>query len=132
GLVVLLSGLIILQSYSTTTREVEELAHSLFRDLSRQAFHRTREHLGSARDMVGLLQDLSDQGRLSSDRRAPGGEMMAALRSNPDYTWVSLSGEDGAFTGAYRGSDGSTLINSSWIVDGKTKMEEFNISKDGV
>jgi adenylate cyclase len=132
GLVVLLSGVIIIQSYTTTTREVEELAHSLFRDLSKQAFHRTREHLGSARDMVGLLQDLSDQGRLSSDRRGLGGEMMAALRSNPDYTWVSFSGEDGSFTGAYRASDGSTLVNASWIVDGKTKMEEFNISRDGV
>jgi adenylate cyclase len=132
GLVVLLSGLIIIQSHATSTREVEELAHSLFRDLSRQAFHRTREHLGSARDMVGLLQELSDQGRLGQDRRVLGGEMMAALRSNPDYTWVSYSGEDGSFTGAYRASDGSTLVNSSWIVGGKTKMEEFNISRDGV
>ena len=131
GLVVVLAGLIILQSYLTTSREVEELAHSLFRDLSRQAFHRTREHLGSARGMVGLLQDLSDQGRLSQDRRALGGEMMAALRSNADYTWVSFSGEDGSFTGAYRASDGSTLVNASWIVDGKTKMEEFNVAKDG-
>jgi len=131
GLVVLLSGLIILQSYSTTTREVEELAHSLFRDLSRQAFHRTREHLGTARDMVGMLQELSDTGRLGSDRRTLGGEMMAALRSNSDYTWVSFSGEDGSFTGAYRASDGSTLVNASWIVDGKTKMEEFNVSRDG-
>src|SRR6185369_17287491 len=92
GLVVLLSGGIIIQSYTTTAREVEELAHSLFRDLSMQAFHRTREHLGSARDMLGHLQELSDQGRLSTDRRALGGEMMAALRSNPDYTWVSYSG----------------------------------------
>jgi adenylate cyclase len=132
GLVVLLSGLIILQSYSTTTREIEELAHSLFRDLSRQAFHRTREHLGTARDMVGMLQELSDSGRLGSDRRTLGGEMMAALRSNADYTWVSYSGEDGSFTGAYRASDGSTLVNASWIVDGKTKMEEFNVSRDGV
>jgi adenylate cyclase len=132
GLVVLLSGGIIIQSYTTTTREVEELAHSLFRDLSRQAFHRTREHLGSARDMLGLLQELSDQGRLSTDRRALGGEMMAALRSNPDYTWVSYSGEDGSFTGAYRASDGSTLVNASWIVDGKTKMEEHNVSREGV
>src|SRR5687767_3825013 len=87
GLVVVLAGLIILQSYLTASREVEELAHSLFRDLSRQAFHRTREHLASARNMVGLLQDLSDQGRLSQDRRALGGEMMAALRSNADFTW---------------------------------------------
>lgn len=132
GLVVLLSGLIILQSYTTTTREIEELAHSLFRDLSRQAFHRTREHLGTARDMVGMLQELSDTGRLGADRRTLGGEMMAALRSNADYTWVSYSGEDGSFTGAYRASDGSTLVNASWIVDGKTKMEEFNVSRDGV
>jgi adenylate cyclase len=131
GLVLLLSGLIILQSYFTTTREVEELAHSLFRDLSRQAFHRTREHLGTARDMVNLLQDLSDQGRLGSDRKTLGGELLAALRSNSDYTWVSYSGEDGSFTGAYRASDGSTLVNSSWIVDGKTKMEEFAVGKDG-
>jgi len=131
GLVVLLSGIIIIQSYSTTTREVEELAHSLFRDLSRQAFHRTREHLGSARDMVGFLQELSDQGRLSSERRALGVELMAALRSNSDYTWVSYSGEDGSFTGAYRASDGSLLFNASWIVDGKTKMEEFNVAQNG-
>jgi adenylate cyclase len=131
GLVVLLSGLIILQSYSTTTREVEELAHSLFRDLSRQAFHRTREHLGAARDMVILLQGLSDQGRLSDDRKGLGGELMAALRSNADYTWISYSGEDGSFTGAYRASDGSTLVNASWIVNGKTKMEEFAVATDG-
>jgi class 3 adenylate cyclase len=128
GLVVLLSGLIILQSYTTTTREVEELAHSLFRDLSRQAFHRTREHLGTARDMVGMLQELSGLGPARPDRRTLGGEMMAALRSNADYTWVSYSGEDGSFTGAYRASDGSTLVNASWIVDGKTKMEEFNVT----
>ncbi|HVE42134.1 MAG TPA: adenylate/guanylate cyclase domain-containing protein [Planctomycetota bacterium] len=132
GLVVLLSGLIILQSYLTTTREVEELAHSLFRDLSRQAFHRTRDHLSAARDMVTLLQDLSDQGRLSEDRKALGGELLAALRSNADYTWVSYSDEAGAFTGAYRASDGSLLVNASWIINGKTKMEEFTISRDGV
>jgi adenylate cyclase len=131
GLVVILSGLIILQGYLTTTREVEELAHSLFRDLSRQAFHRTRDHLSSARDMVLLLQDLSDQGRLSSDRRALGGELLAALRSNPDFTWVSYSDEAGSFTGAYRGSDGSLMVNASWILSGKTRMEEFNISRDG-
>jgi len=45
---------------------------------------------------------------------------------------MTTSGEDGSFTGAYRASDGSTLVNASWIVDGKTKMEEFNISKEGV
>src|SRR6185503_6401259 len=110
GLVVLLSGLIILQSYLTTTREVEELAHSLFRDLSRQAFHRTREHLSHAREMVTMLQDLSDQGRLSDDRKALGGEFLAMLRSNPDYTWVSYSDEEGSFTGAYRASNGSMLV----------------------
>src|SRR5436190_1336873 len=131
GLVVLLSGLIILQSYLTTTREVEELAHSLFRDLSRQAFHRTRDHLSAARDMVTLLQDLSNQGRLSEDRKALGGEMLAALRSNADFTWVSYSDEAGSFTGAYRSSDGSLLVNASWIISGKTKMEEFSISRDG-
>lgn len=131
GLVVLLSGLIILESYTTTSRELEDLAHSFFRDLSRQAFLRTREHLGSARDTVNLLQELSDQGRLSEDPRILAGELLAALRANTDYTWVSYSGEDGSFTGAYRGSDGSMLINLSWIVAGKTKMEEFSVDQEG-
>src|SRR5258705_4615245 len=104
GLVVLLSGAIILQSYFTTTHEVEELAHSLFRDLSRQAFHRAREHLGAARDTVALLQDFSDQGRLSDERKSLGGELLAALRANPDYSWVSYTGEDPSFTRAYPAS----------------------------
>lgn len=131
SLVVMLSGLIILQSYSTTARELEDLAHSLFRDLSRQAFLRTREHLGAAHDMVTMLQDLSDQGRLSQDRKALGGELLAALRSHADYTWVSFSGEDGSFTGAYRASNDDMLVNLSWIERGKTKMEEFGIKPDG-
>src|SRR6185295_18728420 len=113
GLVVLLSGLIILQSYFTTTREVEELAHSLFRDLSRQAFHRTREHLAAAGDMVGFLQDLSDQGILDRDRKELGAELLAALRSNADFTWVSYSDEAGSFIGAYRSSDGGEQVNTS-------------------
>jgi adenylate cyclase len=131
GLVVLLSGLIILQCYLTTIREVQELAHSLFRDLSRQAFHRTGEHLRAARETVTMLQDLSDQGRLSDDRRTLGGELLAMLHSNPDFTWVSYSDEDGSFTGAYRASTGSMLVNFSWIIAGKTRMEEFAVDEKG-
>src|SRR5438552_14915369 len=83
-LVLLLSALIIWQSYSSTLRETEELAHSLFRDLSRQAFHRARERLLEARQTVALLQDLSGQGRLSEERKTLGAEFLAVLRAHPD------------------------------------------------
>jgi adenylate cyclase len=130
-LVVLLAGLIMWQSYSAASQETRELAHSLFSDLSRQVITRTREHLAQAPRTVRYLQELSDQGHLPTDRRDLATRLLSILHAQPDYTWVSLSGEDGSFTGAYRGSDGSFRTNMSWIVGGKTRLEEYAVLPDG-
>src|SRR5262249_17500237 len=46
-------------------------------------------------------------------------------------SWVSYSDERGAFTGAYRAPAGGTLIKHSHIVNGKTKVVEYDTLPDG-
>ncbi len=131
ALVLLLGGIVTWRSYRATMRETEDLAHRLFRDVSEQVFYRTREHLNVARQTMLLLQELSDLGRLSTDQKSLGAELLSILRSQPDYSWISYSSEEGAFVGAYRASDGATLVNRSWILDGKSPMEEYAVGPDG-
>jgi adenylate cyclase len=130
-LVVGLSGLIIWQSYAASMREARELTHALFVELSRQAIHRSREHLAQAERTARLLRELHDQGRLGSDRREIAARLVAIIRSQPDYTWVSWSDADGSFVGGYRASDGSIRSNISWFERDKVRMEEHVVAADG-
>ena len=123
--------LIVILSFRSTRASVNELASTLFREVSAQTAGHARDLIQGAVHSMSQLDELSRNGLLSDDRKVLGKQLMALLRGKREYSWVSFSGEDGSFTGAHRDLAGKYLLNFSWIVNGKTRLEEYTVADDG-
>jgi len=130
-LVILTGGLIAGNSYVATRASIVRLASSLFTQIADQTADQARSHVRQASPAVDLLAALlSDEDVIPpSDDLAR--RLLAVLRANSGFAWVSFSDETGAFTGAQRTADGSLLVNRSHIDGGKTTMDEHSVAKDG-
>src|SRR5262245_36280858 len=129
---VLFTGTIVLWLANRSARaSTEALTGSVFREVSGRAATHTRGFVLRAAPVVESLGQLADKGLAVNDpeRRPP--QLLAVLKANPGLSWVSYSDESGSFTGAYRAPEGGTLIKHSHIVDGKTKVVEYDTLPDG-
>jgi len=123
---------IVAVSFFQQRATVERLAGNLFREVSRQAVHRTRDRLSRA---IPALETLD--GLMRGDLAGADGERLArvfleVLRANPEFTWVSYGGADGTFTGAYRAANGELRVNRSRLLaSGSTLLEEHVVEEDG-
>src|SRR5262249_12148821 len=104
---------------------------SVFREVSGRAAAHTRGFVLRAAPVVESLAQLADKGLAVDDPERLAPQLLAVLKANPGLSWVSYSDESGTFTGAYRPTEGVLRINQSRIVDGKTKLVEWEVLPDG-
>src|SRR5215468_3998901 len=107
------------------------LTGAVFREVSGRAATHTRGFVLRAAPVVESLGQLADKGLAVDDQERLAPQLLAVLKANLGLSWVSYSDESGAFTGAYRAPEGGTLIKHSHIVNGKTKVVEYDTLPDG-
>src|SRR5262245_47616373 len=131
GLVFFTGAAVLWLAHRSARAGTEALTGSVFREVSGRAAAHTRGFVLRAAPVVESLAQLSDKGLAidDPDRLAP--QLLAVLKANPGLSWVSYSDESGTFIGAYRAPDGGTLINHSHIVNGKTRLVEYDLLPDG-
>lgn len=127
------TGLAILAvSFVQSRATVERLAGTIFREVSRQAVHRTRDRLQRAVPALDAVDGMMRAGVAKNDPEHLARVFLEMLRANPEFTWVSYGAADGSFTGAYRAVNGELRINRSRIVEwGATEVEEHAVEADG-
>jgi adenylate cyclase len=124
------SGVITLRSWVTTERTIERVSRSMFREVTRQTASRTRAHLGAAAPTLDVLTALEQRDVRASDRDVLP-RLLAMLRANPGYSWVSYGDREGGFAAAYRPDEAHIRLNTSAIVDGHTILDERDLLDDG-
>ena len=134
GALVLFTGLAItLLAVRSFRDSARQLASGLFREVSGHAVTRARGFVSRAVPVVSSLKELAGDGLVLDDSDRLARQLTAVLRANPDLTWVSYGDERGAFTGAYRTTDGVLRVNQSRIdpATGRTELVEHNVNADG-
>src|SRR5262245_43104339 len=131
GLVLLTGTVVLWLAHRSARASTEALTGSVFREVSGRAATHTRGFVLRAGPVVESLGQLADKGLAVDDPERLAPQLLAVLKANPGLSWVSYSDESGAFTGAYRAPDGGTLIKHSHIVNGKTKVVEYDTLPDG-
>src|SRR5262249_46041405 len=131
GLVLLTGAVVLWLAHRSARAGTEALTGSVFREVSGRAATHTRGFVLRAGPVVASLGQLADKGLAVDDPERPAPQLLAVLKANPGLSWVSYSDEGGKFTGAHRTPEGMMLINRSRIVDGKTKLVEYEALPDG-
>src|SRR5262249_15117584 len=131
GLVLLTGTVVLWLAHRSARASTEALTGSVFREVSGRAATHTRGVVLRAAPVVESLRALADQGLAVDDPERLAPQLLAVLKANPGLSWVSYSDESGAFTGAYRAPEGRTHIKHSHIVNGKTKLVEYEPLPDG-
>jgi adenylate cyclase len=130
-LVLSTSGVITLRSWLTTNETIDRVSEAIFREVTRQTAQRTRAHLGAAAPTLDVLASLEHR---DVHARHPDvlPRLLAMLRANPGYSWVSYGDRDGAFTAAYRPDEGRIRLNTSYFDDaGHVVLDEQDVQDDG-
>ncbi len=131
-LVLCTSGVITLRSWLTTQRTIDGVSAAIFREVTRQTASRTRAHLGAAAPTLDVLASLEQR-----DVRAGDPEilprLLAMLRANPGYSWVSYGDREGAFSAAYRPDATHVRLNTSHFdPDGHVVLDESELDHNGI
>jgi adenylate cyclase len=130
-LVALTGGFIAWWNYRAATATVDDLSRALFEQAARQTGDATRDFLGRAPPAVETLRRTAELDEAPVAREAMARRLLAVLRANPAFTWVSFSDLHGAFIGAYRPATGPLRISWSELRGGKTTAEELDVGDDG-
>jgi sigma-B regulation protein RsbU (phosphoserine phosphatase) len=131
GLVLLTGAVVLALAHRSAKASTEALTGSVFREVSGRAATHTRGFVLRAAPVVESLGQLADKGLVVDDPERLAPQLLAVLKANPGLSWVSYSDERGAFTGVYRAPESGTLIKHSHIVNGKTKVVEYDTLPDG-
>jgi sigma-B regulation protein RsbU (phosphoserine phosphatase) len=131
GLVLLTGAVVLALAQRSAQVSTEALTASVFREVSGRAVTHTRAFVLRAAPVVQSLGQLADKGLAVEDPERLAPQLLAVLKANPGLSWVSYSDEHGAFTGAYAAPEGGTLIKHSHLVNGKTKVVEYDTLPDG-
>lgn len=132
-LIAITGGLVIYISQTRARAQVERSTAALFERVSTQAGDEARAHLLRAAPIAELARMLLDEDPAGAPswRHALARRFVAFLRAHPELSWVSYSGADGSFTGAFHSATGTYRTNLSQIVDGKTVLDEYDVGDDG-
>jgi adenylate cyclase len=131
--VVFTGALVAGNSYLSARASIRRLVDTLFGQVADKTAEQASEHLRAAPPAVDTLTALlSDDPAVSarpSDALAR--RLLAVLRANRGFSWVSFSDVDGTFTGAQRTIDGTLVVNQARIENGKTTRDEHSVADDG-
>ncbi len=109
----------------TAQRAVTELWGSLSHEIADHTVERTLRRLETGDTALGFNAAVLGLRLVDpQDRRALLGYLLAGLRANPNVTWYSFGGADGAYLSAYRAKDG---IRLTWReqVEGGARYRDF-------
>src|SRR5262245_3468052 len=128
ALCALTGGSIAWWNYRASKENAGELARALFDHVAEQTADATRDFLGHAPPAVETLRHTFPL--VASELRpdALGRWLLAALRANPRFTWVSWSDSSGGFIGAYRGANGALRVDLSRLVEGNGIADEYSVA----
>jgi adenylate cyclase len=129
-LVVITGAAIAGNSYVTTRDSIANLADSVFDQAAQQASDEARAHVRQAATAADLLSSILLDPQETDDPHALSENLLAVLRANKGFAWVSYSAEDGTFTGVRRKPDGKIIVNRSTITNGKTATDESLVEDD--
>jgi adenylate cyclase len=131
--VVLTGALVASNSYLSARESIRKLADTLFAQVADQTAEQVRAHLREAPPAVDALAILLSDDPVVSARPTDGlaRRLLAVLRANGGFAWVSFSDVDGTFTGAQRTVDGTLVVNQTHFENGKTIRDEHTVSGDG-
>ncbi len=130
-LVLSTSGIITLRSWLTTQQTIEGVSAAIFREVTRQTANRTRSHLGAAAPTLDVLAALEHRAVRARDPEVLP-RLLAMLRANPGYSWVSYGDREGAFAAAYRPTESTVRLNTSYFDEaGHVVLDERAIDDDG-
>lgn len=125
------AGTVLVRSYLATRATIEELSDALFEQISHETVARTRAHLAQAAPTLDSLTELERRRVRATDPEVLP-RMLAMLRANPGFSWVSYGDEEGSYSAAYRpGEAGVVRTNESRILDGHTVLDERDVADDG-
>ncbi len=124
------AGAVLVRSYLATRATIEELSDALFEQISHETVVRTRSHLLQATPTLDSLTELDHRVVRAHDPEVLP-RMLAMLRANPGFSWVSYGDEEGSFAAAYRPEPGVVRTNESRIVDGHTVLDEMDLEPSG-
>jgi adenylate cyclase len=131
-LVLSTSGIITLRSWLTTERTIDGVSAAIFREVTRQTASRTRAHLGAAAPTLDVLAALERRAVRARDPEVLP-RLLAMLRANPGYSWVSYGDREGAFTAAYRPDATHVRLNTSFFdASGHVVLDERDLDRNGV
>jgi sigma-B regulation protein RsbU (phosphoserine phosphatase) len=130
-LVLLTGAAVTWLAYRSARSTTEVLVDSLFHEVSSHAATHTRGFVLRAGPLVESLQRLADRGLAldNSDRLA--GQLLALLEGHQGMSWVDYGDEAGNFTGVYRTAGGGLRVNQSHVVNGHTRLVEYDVLRDG-
>jgi phosphoserine phosphatase RsbU/P len=121
-----------LLSFRGARTGTDQLAHSLFQEVSDHAVTRTRGFLERALPIAQMLKDVAHLGLGLDDHDLLARQLAAILRANPGVSWISYSDQSGAFVGAYHTTAGELRVNRSYIDEsGRTPVVEHDVLPDG-
>jgi adenylate cyclase len=131
--VIVTGALVASNSYLSARASIRKLVDTLFGQVADQTAEQARAHLREAPPAVDTLTELlaDDPAVAARPTDDLARRLLAVLRANNGFTWVSFSDEDGTFTGVQRAVDGALVVNQSRFVDGKTIRDERTVMPDG-
>ena len=125
ALVSITGGWIAWWNYRAGLANTRELAGALFDQVAHQTAEATAAFLDQAPPAAQTLANFPDA---PSDDLAH--RVLAVLRANPGFAWVSYGDAKGAFTGVHR-IDGVIAVNQSAIAEGVVTVTEHDIDAAG-
>ena len=131
GMVVLTGVVVVVVADRNNRQSTQALADSLFREGSERAVAQTRGFVMRAAPVARSLEQLADRGLALDDLDALAPQLLAFLNGNPGMTWVLYGAESGDYVGATRLRDGRVHVERTRIVDGKTRLTEYEVQGDG-
>ena len=111
---------------------VNDMWHKLAHELTGHAIQRTLRYVETGRSALLYNEGLVEQGVLDpSDRKGMLEYLLRGLNANPNVSWYTYAGTDGAYLSAYHPPGGGTRMTWREQVDGGARYRDYNVMGDG-
>ncbi|MDF1700234.1 MAG: adenylate/guanylate cyclase domain-containing protein [Planctomycetota bacterium] len=116
----------------TAGEAVGELWEQLSHELTGHAVQRTLRYVETGRSALGYNRGLLEQGTVDpQDRKGLLRYLLRGLQANPNVSWYTYAGPDGAYLSAYRKPGGGTVLTWREQVEGGARYRDFEVQDDG-
>lgn len=115
----------------TSNAAVNELWQKLSHELADHAVQRTLRYVETGATALAVNDALLELSLVDpTNRRETLSFLVEGLRANPNVTWYSYAGPDGAYLSAYRPADGGLRVTWREQVEGGALYRDFLVSRD--